>query len=247
MSLAGNKSNIIFIILVVLMGGLTIGKRMIIEKLGISLQKQPIELRNPLDDLDLEDGSDYVITSKKRIENKDIEDELGTTNYIMWELNDSSLPETSPVHSCFLFITYYTGINDRIPHVPEECYFGAGNTVKRYIDAYANIPAADDAERDVKYRMIEFIGQSQSVWYGSKPFYVSYMLNVNGNYAANRTEARNIMATNLFGKYSYFAKIEWRFSGKSLPPDNEQVQAASKKLLGVLLPKLEANHWPEID
>jgi hypothetical protein len=52
----------------------------------------------------------------------------------------------------------------------------------------------------------------------------------------------------MFGKYSYFSKVEWKFYnikfGSSTYPDKQEASAASEKLLGVILPILEKDHWP---
>jgi len=241
------KGNIVFLMLVVVLGSFAVGKKLIINKLGIYLEKLPIDLQQPLDDLVLGTDSKYAVISRRKIENKDVEEELGTKEYIMWEVEDLSEPVNSPTRYCSLFITYYTGINDRIPHVPEECYFGAGNTVRRYIKGKTQASLHGGDAEELGFRMIEFVSTAQSVWYGAQKFYVCYMLRVNGDYASDRTEARNLMAKNLFGKYSYFAKIEWRFNGKQMHPNKEQVDVATDKLFDVLLPELEENHWPNVD
>ncbi|ARN57942.1 hypothetical protein [Sedimentisphaera salicampi] len=242
-----NKSNVVFLLLVIILGGLAAGKRIIIDNLGIYLQKQPIELKNSLDELNIDGKKGYVVRKKRKIENKEIEKELGTTDYIIWEIENTEAPSDSPTKFCSLFITYYTGINDRIPHVPEECYFGAGNVVKGYREGQLNLLSSDQQNTSQSYRMVEFVSKADSIWRGSKPFYVCYLLKVNGEFASNRTEARNIMATNLFGKYSYFAKIEWRFNGKSSHPTKSEIDKASQGLMSFVVEELDKNHWPDLD
>ena len=87
------------------------------------------------------------------------------------------------------------------------------------------------------------------MWASNSKYSVLYVFNVNGEYANDRTEVRNILGRNLFGKYSYFSKIEWRFYGRSLGnlsvPSKEESIQASEKLLAVLLPVLENEHWPD--
>jgi hypothetical protein len=58
------------------------------------------------------------------------------------------------------------------------------------------------------------------------------------------------MFKNLFGKYSYFSKVEWDFSGRSghgtkIRPNQDEIVEASEKLLNVLVPLLEKEHWPD--
>ncbi len=236
-----------FIICVIVLAGSAIGKRALVSTLQIYLNKEPIYLKASLDDLDETKLGTYKAFNKLKIENKDILDELGTNDYLMWELEDSSVPEDSNVRFCSLFITYYTGINDRIPHVPEECYFGAGNRVKETVDESVILEYAPDNFDEISYRRLAFTSQSQDIWGSGSEFYVSYILRVNGKYAGNRTAARNLMARNLFGKYSYFSKVEWRFNGKYGHPSTEESVEATAKMLNTVLPLLEADHWPFLD
>jgi hypothetical protein len=50
---------------------------------------------------------------------------------------------------------------------------------------------------------------------------------------------------NIFGKHSYFCKVELVFNQQSPPPGKEEAVQASQKLLRLILPILEAEHWPE--
>ncbi|MFI4911426.1 MAG: hypothetical protein ACIAQZ_07140 [Sedimentisphaeraceae bacterium JB056] len=245
MNKIGLSKKAAFIICVVILATSAIGKKAIINKLQIYLRKEPINLKNPLDSLDENRLGKYKVIKKTKIENNDIVEELGTTDYIIWELENTSLEDKDSTKYCSLFITYYTGINDRIPHVPEECYFGAGNRVKAMLDnsievEYKNI------KNDINYRQLVFTSKAEDIWGTGTEFSVCYLLKVNGKYAGNRTAARNIMASNLFGKYSYFSKFEWRFHGKYNLPDQEKVANASKDLLETVLPILEEDHWPDI-
>jgi hypothetical protein len=50
---------------------------------------------------------------------------------------------------------------------------------------------------------------------------------------------------NLFGKYSYFSKIELVFNQSLSAPSKQEAIEASEKVLGVILPILEKDHWPD--
>ncbi|MCJ7729861.1 MAG: RNA binding protein fox-1 homolog [Sedimentisphaerales bacterium] len=75
-----------------------------------------------------------------------------------------------------------------------------------------------------------------------------YTFSVNGEYAAGREDARLVLNKNLFGKFSYFSKVEWKFYnsrfGRVTYPNKQEALAASEKLLAVILPVLEREHWP---
>jgi hypothetical protein len=237
-----------FIICALILAASAAGKKVLINSLQIYLRKEPIELKAAFDDFS-EDKlalGGYKVTQKAKITNKDIERELGTTEYLIWELEDLSVDDRDEARFCSLFITYYTGINDRIPHVPEECYFGTGNRVKGFNDVDAVIDVGGNS-KEFEYRKLTFTSTSENIWGGTTEFSVCYLLRVNGRYAGNRTSARNIMARNLFGKYSYFSKVEWRFQGKYGLPDGQKTIEASQKLLETILPILEQDHWPDIE
>jgi hypothetical protein len=81
-----------------------------------------------------------------------------------------------------------------------------------------------------------------------------YFFSVNKEYANNREQTRFILNKNIRSKHSYFCKVEWKFFnaghgaggwGKSVYyPDKEEAITASQKLLSVILPILEKEHWP---
>ena len=66
---------------------------------------------------------------------------------------------------------------------------------------------------------------------------------MNGEYVNTRTEARIILGKNIRGRHSYFSKVELVFNQTEVPSNEEAVQTA-EKVLSVLLPLLEQEHWP---
>ncbi len=52
---------------------------------------------------------------------------------------------------------------------------------------------------------------------------------------------------NLFRKHAYFCKIELVFNQSPASPTQETATAAGEKLLTVLLPLLEQEHWPDLE
>ena len=81
----------------------------------------------------------------------------------------------------------------------------------------------------------------------SRKFPVLYLFNVNEVYANSRENARVALNKNIFGKYSYFCKVEVAFNRTSVAPRKEEAVAASEKLLSVILPILEREHWPVME
>jgi hypothetical protein len=242
------------------------GMSLAIKSFGVYLIKEPIPLKKPLDLLGLTDSNStssdigpYKVVSKTEIDNEEIVESLGTTDYIQWHLEDTLQSDESPLRYCSLFITYY-GIQDRVPHVPEECYMGSGyQRLASESVLFTDIFNSDSQiskdkvtkQSQIPARYLVFAGTDGNNWASETKFSVFYLFSVNGVYTNNRTETRAVLNKNLFGKYSYFSKVEWKFYNKKFGslvyPKKEKAIQASKKLLRAILPLLEEQHWPDME
>jgi len=209
------------------------------------VEQEPWPLKKPLKLLEKEDLGPYVIASKQEIENEDILKNLGTEDYIQWMLEDTKAPIDSPTRNIVLFITYYA-LADRVPHVPEECYVGAGHQLLAS-DGMKFTIESPGGEQQVTGRVLVFQKTSSNFWSGGEKFSAFYLFNVNGIYADSRESARFALNRNMFGRHSYFCKVEWNFYASSDAKsylDREEAQKAGEKLLTVILPILETKYWP---
>jgi len=218
-----------------------------IKSFGLFLKKEPLPLKKSLDLLDENGLAPYKVISKSKIENERIVKELGTEDYIEWVLEDTDAPAGSPVGKCSLFITYYS-LPDRVPHVPEECYMGVGyqSLASDMVTIKIN---KENGGKTLQVKSIVFSEKRSDFWQSDAKFSVQYFFNVNGRYTSNREQTRLTLNKNIRGKYSYFSKVEWNFFNKqygtNIYPGEEESIAASEKLLSVILPILERDHWPE--
>ena len=225
------------------------GTSIVIKKFGVYLQKEHLPLRRSLEALDANGLAPYKIIKKSKIENEEVVKSLGTEDYIQWILEDTGAELDSDVRRCYLFVTYY-GIADRVPHVPEECYTGGGS------QQLASESTLFDIKRDsgnsliteqIYGRHLVFSPQNSNLWQNDSRFSVLYLFNINNVYADSRESARVALNKNLFSKHSYFSKVEWnfmnRFNSRSNPNKKKTIEA-SQKLLSVILPILENEHWP---
>lgn len=220
-------------------GGMSVATR----KLGLYLKKEPLPLKKPLDALDAGKLSPHRVTARHRIENADILESLGTDDYIQWALEDPWQPARSPTRDVLVFITYYR-LPDRVPHVPEECYTGGGYQ-RLNTDAISfQIGPADD-RRAVPGRYLRFTRKAGDLSLGLQQFPVLYLFRVNGEYAGSRDDARMALNKNIFRKHSYFCKIELVFNQSRVAPAKEEAVTAGERILAVLLPVLEQEHWPD--
>ncbi len=212
-------------------------------RLGLYLKKEPLPLQKPLGALDEEKLAPYKVTARQTIENNDILRSLGTEDYVQWVLEDPRESAASAVRQVMLFITYYK-LPDRVPHVPEECYTGGG--YQRLATSAVGFRLYEpNGPRDVPGRYLLFGKVAGAVSLSAERFPVVYLFRVNGEYAGSRDDARMALNKNIFGKYAYFSKIELVFNQSLAVPTREDAVAASEKLLAVLLPLLEQDHWPD--
>lgn len=222
----------------------------------ITTIKKAIPLKKSFDLMDENAFSPYKVVAKQSITNKDIIESLGTEDYVQWTFEDSSVPLDSPVRNCSLFVTYYTGNPDQVPHVPDACYIGGGHErINKFSVSFnvKNNTAAQTGVEGSKKRRISATGlilarKSKEIWQIDSEFAVLYFFRVNNVYKGNRTETRIALGTNLRSEYSYFSKIELKFFNmKTGYPTKEQSIAAAEDFLSVVLPVLENDHWPDWD
>jgi len=228
--------------------------------LGVKLIKLPLPLQKPLALLNEDQLTPYRVVIKQIIDNPDVLESLGTEDYIQWILEDTEVDTASPVRYCLLFITYYTGTPDQVPHVPEECYLGGGN--QRFArggisfeiplentNAMSNKDCPQTNKYNVPATYLTFGKKEMSAWDTSSKFTVFYCFKVNGVYKGNRNTTRLELMSNITGKYSYFSKIEWKFFNKTVDKfinsEKDIAIEASNKLLSIVLPILEREYWPD--
>lgn len=212
------------------------------------VKKEPLPLTKSLDLLDEKSLAPYSVISKQEITNQEIVKSLGTEDYIQWILEDPDEAIDSPVHKCSLFITYY-GIPDRVPHVPEECYTGGGHQ-RLTSDSIMFEIKKDGITRKIPARYLVFASTNSDYWGMDTKFPILYLFNVNNTYANSRDDVRFALNKHIFSKYSYFSKVEWKFFNnrfsKPIYPSKEEAIKASEKLLNIILPVLEKEHWPQM-
>jgi hypothetical protein len=98
---------------------------------------------------------------------------------------------------------------------------------------------------EIPGRFVTFSRANSELWSSGLSFPVLYLFNVNCAYTNTRTEARFILGKNIRGKHSYFSKVEMVFNQMRKQPDQDSAVRVCEKLLGVLLPVLEQDHWPD--
>jgi len=232
-----------FVICVAVLATAGVGMSLLTRSLGVYVKKEPLPLKKPLDAMDEQKLAPYRILAKHVIENEKVVESLGTEDYVQWIIEDLREPVTGPARRLLLFITYYD-VPDRVPHVPEECYTGGG--YERLSQSQVAFAIGDGGRSEtVPARFLLFRAPSGGLDPQAGQFPVVYLFRINEEYAGNRDDARLALNRGIFRRHSYFSKIELAFNQGTVMPTQDEAVAASERLLSVLLPLLEQEHWPD--
>ncbi len=227
------RQNLLYAVSVVVLGGSAAFMQVAKAHGWLRVIKKPLPIRKPLRDMDRAILSPLRFVVSHRL-SPEMELELDTTEYINWELGS---PETERPWrgSAALSVTYYTGKQDQVPHVPEECF--------RQSD-YS--PVDDDhieflmshADSTIAVRRLSFEPPGEV----GLNTYIYYTICVNNRFFSQRNTARMRMAdprdTHLF-----YSKIELLFENVNrsrLDDLDEQARA----LFDRTLRELARSHWP---
>ena len=209
-------------------------------KHGSSGAKEMLELRKPLGEMSKENLGRYQFNTNLNI-SPEVEDALGAKDYLSWLFVDSSAKRSDPLHYIRLFVTYYSGGRDLVPHTPAECFLGAGY---RAVEKDNLTMPIDSLDLDLPIRALTF--QKSDVFGRDKPT-VMYTFHCNGDFTETRNGVRSRINSPL-NKFAYFCKIEVSFGGSSRdigsPGRAESIQAA-QEFLDIVLPRLVNDHLPD--
>ena len=217
--------------------------------LKVHFQKEPVKLREPLAALKLGPAAlPYVLRPEPQQQlDSDVEQSLGTTEYAALYIHDTSRPPTDPAAQASVFITYYTGQPDLVPHVAEECYIAGGfktsTQATTTVVRAAGIGGAGPAHDEIPVRVLGLSAPLGTPLHteGGDDLTVMYLFYCNGQYLATRDDVRFKLG-NLFERYAYYAKIEVRFGSYDERSPGGGLLAASRvaslEAIGPLMEKL---------
>lgn len=200
--------------------------------------KAPISLRKALSAMDVDRLAPYRIKERATLESSVVE-ALGTDQYIHWMLEDTSVPAGDALHDVQLFVTYDTGGQSRVPHVPDECRLGAGYQPARAHENREVKIETSGGPAEVPLRVCTFV--KTAVFHGDEQTVV-YLFDANGKLAATRDAVRHLV-NDPRNRFGYFSKIEMSFPRAS----REDSVKGAAKLLGKLLPVLAEDHLPDFE
>jgi len=212
------------------------------KAMKLHFRKLPVPLRKDLQEFDtIKLLPDYKLVGGKQRLPKEIEEQLGTDQYVQCLLEDTGITgEKGGGKYISFFVTYYTGGLDQVPHVPEECYAGGG--LQQVGDRYTTVEVPGIGLENNRLRVRElFFQDPRTLVRAEKP--VIYFFMVNGKFMVTRTDVRRSLGR-LRLKYAYFSKVELSFPG-AVPPDRDQALKLAGRFLAKALPILIDEHWPD--
>jgi hypothetical protein len=227
-----------FVVCVILLGAGAVSVQGLVSQ-GFRFSKERVDLQRPLSEMDESKLLPYRRIASDRIPKEEVE-ALGTEEYIRWRIEDTSVGPGDSLRYGTLFITYYSGQPDQVPHVPEECFLGGGYQQLGATNALIQVPGLKERGKDVPARVLTF--RKDSAIGGAYAPTVVYLFSVNGQFVGSRNEVR-WMLSNPFQRYGYFSKVEVSFGQREGPKDPQIVLKAAERLLGKVLPVLVNDHW----
>ncbi|MFO0840329.1 MAG: hypothetical protein U1D55_17615 [Phycisphaerae bacterium] len=214
--------------------------------LSVYFRKEAVPLRKPLYLIDLTKLAPTYVPHPVPVPtlSEDTIQTLGTREFVNLRLVDATVARTDPTSLADIFITYFTGKPDMVPHRPEECIVASGLTLNSSMLVAVNVPGVG-APRDqipISSLLFDLPGNDP------RKFNVLYFFRVNGRYCTTRDEVRFAQA-NIFDRYAYYAKVEIRFSSYDMTQfaGRDVSGAAAERLLRRLWPILMTEHLPDWD
>ncbi len=247
---SGTRPSSRFWVCVVLLGLAAVGVQVLPGMLNVYLRKEPVPLKSPLALLDLRKleprYTRHPDTDRIPPMSDEMVESLGTEEYLVVYLRDTTVPVTASTSVAHLFVTYYTGKPDMVPHVPDECFRAGGYNKLRAYTAPVNAVGVGAPDDEIAVRVVDFeASPGRSLSGSSARLSVLYFFHANGTYVTTRNGVR-ANALNPFQRYAYYAKIEMSFfagNGRGGNASAEESLAAAGPLLEALLPVLFEDHF----
>jgi hypothetical protein len=120
------KARLAFMIVSVVLLASGFGFDWAVKQLNVYLRKLPVEMRGSFDTIPRALGR-WRAVGKDRIVDDAFLDELGTRIYLDRHYALEGNPSLGLIN---LHLTYYTGMIDTVPHIPDRCFVAAGMNLK---------------------------------------------------------------------------------------------------------------------
>lgn len=199
----------------------------------LSLVKKQLPILKPLKEFERSRLEPFMLVSSQEMPPETVE-ELGTEEYVNWILKEPSNPPYKG-RGINLAITYYTGVVDQVPHVPEECMVQGAFTPDGDETLQMEMP---DLGKSIEVRRLQFFPPRDM----SIKTYVYYTFCVNGDFLATRMAVRSRM-TKWSDTHLYYSKIEVSFRARP-GADLSELDARAQEVLDRAISELLKSHFP---
>jgi hypothetical protein len=230
-----------------------VGMNGLAHHLAVTFRKSPVPLRQPLDALDqaklLPEYRPHRIQPEPL--SAELLENLGTEEYLQWYVADEQRDRDDPTAIARLFVTYFTGQPDLVPHNPKECYAAGGATLLKETGITVTVPRPVGGDVQIPVSVLEFEPPRR---YGSlgtggpdvPHLFVAYFFYANGQYVTSRTGVRYAIS-NLWDRYAYYSKVELTFSDDTLrkQANREETVDATRRFLRKVMPILWEDHYQD--
>lgn len=227
-----------FVACIVLLGILTASFKVLAR--NTQFRPKAVPMKAPFDALKRSSLFPYELVHPYPPIKGEVLDSLGTNEYLQWLMRDTSTAVQAPEDFVHLFVTYYTGKPDQVPHVPEICYTAQGNKV--VADYYDEVPIPSlGSNAVVPIKILEFEG---SRLLGRQNTIVMYTFHANGQWCRDRRDVQSAVGRP-GTTHAYFSKLELSFGSQEHVPDKDKAIRSGKRFLQVIVPVLLRDHWPQ--
>lgn len=247
----------------------------VIASLGINLKKLPIQAPGDRKVAAVpKETENWAQVGQDAVLSEEMLEELGTHNYLtrVYLQKATDKNKGQPRAAVDLHLTYYTGMIDTVPHVPERCMTGAGfvmaasprtipvplDRARWIVDEDASKiagttiysartgPYSDLPTRIRLPRGIENLEMSFSSFAGADggASHAAYFFMANGGWTASARDVR-VLAFDLKADYAYFLKVQ---ISSSTVTSAEELARLGGSLLSELMPEIArtAPDWIEV-
>lgn len=226
------RASLRFWVCVGILGSAAGGMRMVESFFAVWLRKEELPLKQSLRLFDAEAlGPRYLRdATADRIPppSDDLVSNLGTREFFQTVLADGQKPAQDPTRLVSVFVSYYTGQPDKVPHTPDRCYVAAGAERLGTETVKLGVPEVGAPGDELPVQVERFRQEGVETT-------VLYFFHTNGRYVTTRGEVRWAMLKDLFQRYAYYAKVEVCFTNEAGVHAGRE---ASLEALGPLLERL---------
>jgi len=237
------RASLRFWVCVGILGSAAGGMRMVEAFFQVWLRKEELPLKQSLRLFDAEAlGPRYLRdAAADRIlpPSDDLVSNLGTREFFQTVLADGQKPAQDPTRLASVFVSYYTGQPDKVPHTPDRCYVAAGAEPLGTQTVRLRVPGVGAPGAELPVQVVQFRQWQRQSAADDGVVTVLYFFHTNGRYVTTRGEVRWAMLKDLFQRYAYYAKVEVCFTNEAgVHAGREASLAALGPLLERLMPVL---------